>query len=82
MEGGIGMEISGAFPQERYEELEALDCSPKTQRIASEIFDFPHPLGPTIAVTPLSKIISILSAKDLKPISSIFSKFKSVLLFL
>src|SRR5690625_912671 len=28
-------------------------CSPSTQRIASTILDFPHPLGPTIAVIPL-----------------------------
>src|SRR2546422_6709908 len=30
------------------------DCSPSTQRTASEMFDLPHPLGPTIAVTPAS----------------------------
>ena len=28
------------------------DCSPSTQRIASDTFDLPHPLGPTMAVTP------------------------------
>ena len=28
------------------------DCSPSTQRMASETFDLPHPLGPTMAVTP------------------------------
>ncbi len=30
-------------------------CSPRTQRIASAMFDFPHPVGPTTAVTPGSK---------------------------
>ena len=28
------------------------DCSPRTQRMASETFDLPQPLGPTMAVTP------------------------------
>src|SRR5690606_11447038 len=27
-------------------------CSPNTHRIASTTFDLPHPLGPTMAVTP------------------------------
>src|ERR1700760_358657 len=43
------------------------DCSPKTQRIASETLDFPHPLGPTMAVTPGKKLSEVLSAKDLNP---------------
>src|ERR1051325_2904190 len=43
------------------------DCSPKTHRMASEIFDFPHPFGPTIAATPGTKLRLVLSAKDLKP---------------
>src|SRR6266704_3052285 len=43
------------------------DCSPSTQRIASETFDLPHPLGPTIAVTPGWKFSAVLSAKDLNP---------------
>src|SRR5947208_17023697 len=43
------------------------DCSPSTQRIASETFDFPHPLGPTIAVTPGWKLSEVLSANDLNP---------------
>src|SRR5260370_723890 len=46
------------------------DCSPSTQRTASETFDLPHPLGPTIAVTPSSKVRVTESAKDLKPESS------------
>ena len=45
-------------------------CSPSTQRTASDTLDFPHPLGPTIAVTPFSNTISVASAKDLKPWSS------------
>ncbi len=28
------------------------DCSPSTQRTASEMFDLPQPFGPTMAVTP------------------------------
>src|SRR3989338_5606686 len=51
------------------------DCSPKTQRIASKIFDFPHPLGPTTAVIPGSKYKVVLSAKDLNPKSSNFLKY-------
>src|ERR1043166_8953494 len=43
------------------------DCSPSTQRIASETFDLPQPLGPTMAVTPGLKLSEVLSAKDLKP---------------
>ena len=44
------------------------DCSPSTQLMASEILDLPHPLGPTIAVTPLlSSNTSVRSQKDLKP---------------
>src|SRR2546427_8008996 len=43
------------------------DCSPSTQRTASEMFDLPHPLGPTIAVTPASNGNSTVLAKDLKP---------------
>src|ERR1043165_544354 len=43
------------------------DCSPSTQRIASETLDLPHPLGPTIPVTPGSKLREVLSAKDLNP---------------
>ena len=45
-------------------------CSPKTQRIASATLLFPQPFGPTIAVTPLSNLISSLSAKDLNPATS------------
>src|SRR5207247_341640 len=43
------------------------DCSPRTQRMASETFDLPQPLGPTIAVTPGRKLSEVLSANDLKP---------------
>src|SRR5205823_14064339 len=46
------------------------DCSPNTHRTASEMFDLPHPLGPTIAVTPASNGSSTVSANDLKPDSS------------
>ena len=43
------------------------DCSPSTQRMASETLDLPQPLGPTMAVTPGWKFNAVLSAKDLKP---------------
>ncbi|MNT25544.1 hypothetical protein D3C72_1610650 [compost metagenome] len=55
-------------------------CSPSTQRMASTTLDFPHPLGPTIAVTPSLKLIVILSPKLLNPLISslvncIYTKF-------
>src|ERR1051326_6569973 len=43
------------------------DCSPRTQRMASETFDLPQPLGPTMAVMPGMKLSEVLSAKDLNP---------------
>ena len=43
------------------------DCSPKTQRMASETLDLPQPFGPTMAVTPGWKFSDVLSANDLKP---------------
>ena len=43
------------------------DCSPSTHRMASEILDFPQPLGPTTAVIPGSKFRIVLSANDLNP---------------
>src|SRR5437762_3633262 len=46
------------------------DCSPKTQRTASQTLDFPQPFGPTMAVTPSWKLKIVLSAKDLNPKSS------------
>src|SRR5437879_5876801 len=51
------------------------DCSPSTQRIASDTFDLPHPLGPTIAVTPGWKFSAVLSAKDLNPRTVRFFKY-------
>src|SRR5215469_13371707 len=44
------------------------DCSPSTQEIESAMFDFPHPLGPTIAAMPSpGNLSSVRSQKDLKP---------------
>src|SRR5882672_7810661 len=43
------------------------DCSPSTQRMASDTLDLPQPLGPTMAVTPGRKFNEVLSAKDLNP---------------
>ena len=33
------------------------DCSPSTQRMASETFDLPEPFGPTMTVRPGSNVI-------------------------
>ena len=44
-----------------------VDCSPITQRMASEIFDFPLPLGPTMAVMSSPKVSTVFSGKDLNP---------------
>src|SRR3954469_11703453 len=46
------------------------DCSPRTQRTESDTLDLPQPFGPTMAVTPSSKVSVTVSAKDLKPDSS------------
>src|SRR5262245_36117917 len=42
-------------------------CSPMTQVMASATLLLPQPLGPTMAVTPLSKASSDRSENDLKP---------------
>src|SRR5438876_6556694 len=54
------------------------DCSPKTQRIASETLDLPHPLGPTMAATPGWKFRDVLSANDLKPNIVRFLRYMTV----
>src|SRR5579863_7156568 len=51
------------------------DCSPKTQRMASETLDLPQPFGPTMAVTPGWKFREVLSAKDLNPKTVKFFKY-------
>src|SRR5688572_26574953 len=56
------------------------DCSPSTQRTASETFDLPQPLGPTMAVTPSSNDRVTVSANDLKPDSSNLVSFMSLAL--
>ena len=44
------------------------DCSPSTQEMASEMFDFPQPLGPMIAATPSPwNLSSVRSQNDLNP---------------
>ena len=53
------------------------DCSPSTHLTASTTLLLPEPLGPTIPVIPLSKSISIVSAKDLKPCVFICFKYIS-----
>src|SRR4029077_18742714 len=42
-------------------------CSPSTHVMASATLLLPHPLGPTIAVTPWSNASSERSEKDLNP---------------
>ena len=44
-----------------------MDCSPMTQRMASEILDLPEPLGPTMAVMSSPKVSTVLSGNDLNP---------------
>src|SRR5688572_23683125 len=56
------------------------DCSPSTHRTASDTLDLPQPLGPTMAVTPSSKVMVTSSAKDLKPESSSLASFMDGLL--
>ena len=41
--------------------------APRTQAKASTTLDLPLPLGPTTTVTPGSRSIEVVSAKDLKP---------------
>ena len=50
-------------------------CSPSTQRIASEMLDFPDPFGPTMQVIPSVNSIVTGSAKDLNPLSSMRLKY-------
>src|SRR4029078_9330498 len=42
-------------------------CSPRTHVMASATLLLPHPLGPTIAVTPSSKASADRSENDLNP---------------
>src|SRR5260221_5186277 len=53
-------------------------CSPSTQVMASTTLLFPQPLGPTMAVTPVSNASSDRSGKLLKP--AISRRFKRILL--
>ena len=53
-------------------------CSPITQRMASEIFDFPEPFGPTMAVISFSNVSRVFSGKDLKPWISNALKYKPI----
>src|SRR6266487_6926312 len=55
------------------------DCSPSTQRMASETFDLPQPFGPTMAVTPGWKFKAVLSAKDLNPKTVKFLRYMILL---
>ena len=46
------------------------EVSPMHHLMASTMFDFPQPLGPTIPVKPFSIAIEVFSTNDLKPINS------------
>ena len=50
-------------------------CSPRTQRIASEILLLPEPLGPITVVIPGINSNFVLSAKDLNPCNSNLFKY-------
>src|SRR5687768_10613071 len=45
-------------------------CSPIDQRMASTMFDLPHPFGPTMPMISCSKFTTVRSTKDLNPHSS------------
>ena len=47
-----------------------IDCSPSAKRNASAMFDFPLPLGPTIAVVEAPKSSAVFLANDLNPTTS------------
>src|SRR3989344_2290831 len=55
-----------------------IDCSPRTQRIDSAIFDFPDPFGPTIAVTLEGNSKTVDFANDLKPDNPILVRFITI----
>ena len=61
--------ITSSIPDPR---ILLADVSPITHLKDSTIFDFPHPLGPTIPVSPSSIKKFVLSAKDLNPFNWIF----------
>ena len=69
---------SSILPPRRF----LVDCSPMTQRMASAIFDFPLPLGPTTAVMAWSKVRRVFWGKDLNPCSSKALKYKGHLAIL
>src|SRR5437879_4029419 len=59
------------------------DCSPNTHEIASEIFDLPHPFGPTTAAMPSPwNLSSVRSQKDLNPKICSFLSFSNALLLI
>src|ERR1700733_10023482 len=56
-------------------------CSPSTHDIASTIFDFPQPFGPTMQVKPFPlKVTTVRSQKLLNPLISTFLSFSKVTL--
>ena len=57
------------------------DTSPSPNRIASTIFDFPQPFGPTIPVRPVLISNSVGSTKDLKPLIDNLSRDNKLFIF-
>jgi hypothetical protein len=56
-------------------------CSPSTHDIASTIFDFPQPFGPTMQVRPVPlNVTDVRSQKLLNPVISTFLSFSKVTL--
>jgi len=48
-----------------------------TQRMASDMFDLPLPLGPTMPVMGLSNVSRVLEGNDLKPCISSDFKYRA-----
>src|SRR3989344_8721922 len=59
----------------RLERRDFIDCSPRTKRNASATFDFPEPLGPTMAEIREANAMSVFFPNDLKPTSSMDFKY-------
>src|SRR5690606_18895849 len=58
--------ITSSMPEAR---MALYELSPMTQRMASTRLDLPHPLGPTMPVSPGSMNNTVSSENDLKPCS-------------
>ena len=66
----------GNLGKPRSEEVRKRMRKPKTKTHASSRLDFPLPFGPTIALKPGSKRMSVLCRNDLKPSRLIFFMYE------